>query len=287
MAEPDVWRYDGKTVVVTGSSSGMGQEVAKETARLGARVIGLDIAPPHSPVGEFIRVDLSDTASIDAACAQVAAPVHALFGCAGISGAFPAARVLDVNFLGARHLAEALLPKMGRGSAISHVASSAALEYETELPLLLDFATTPGVEAGRNWLAEHSERVEIGSYSLSKGALVAWTKVRAVELAATGIRVNIIGPSVTDTPFLEATRRAIGEAGLAAVPKPLGRVAQPQEPARALVFLGSDAASYISGALLWVDGGLAAGIAIGQIDGTVFGDRRESRVVENEGAENR
>lgn len=74
-------------------------------------------------------------------------------------------------------------------------------------------------------------------------------------LGARGIRINCTGPGVTETPILDQLRTAYGQGFLDDIPKPLGRVAGPAEQASVLLFLNSAAASYISGQVLWVDGG--------------------------------
>ncbi len=77
----------------------------------------------------------------------------------------------------------------------------------------------------------------------------------AVSLGARGIRINCTGPGVTETPILDQLRTAYGQAFLDDIPKPLGRVSEPGEQASVLLFLNSPAASYISGQVVWVDGG--------------------------------
>jgi NAD(P)-dependent dehydrogenase (short-subunit alcohol dehydrogenase family) len=74
-------------------------------------------------------------------------------------------------------------------------------------------------------------------------------------LGAKGIRINCTGPGVTETPILDQLRATYGQQYLDDIPKPLGRVAEPAEQAAVLAFLNSQAASYISGQILWVDGG--------------------------------
>src|SRR5258705_543947 len=131
----DVWRYDGKRVVVTGCASGMGQEAARELIELGADVVGLDIAEPTVGVKEFHRLDLSDPASIDAVAAAVGGPVHALFNIAGISsGAAPALKVVEANFLGPRRLTQAPLPVMEAGAATASASALAPAGPSPDLP---------------------------------------------------------------------------------------------------------------------------------------------------------
>jgi NAD(P)-dependent dehydrogenase (short-subunit alcohol dehydrogenase family) len=78
---------------------------------------------------------------------------------------------------------------------------------------------------------------------------------KTAALGGRGIRINCTGPGVTDTPILDQLRTAYGQEYLDGIPKPLGRVADPAEQAAVLVFLNSQAASYITGQVLWVDGG--------------------------------
>jgi len=271
----DLWRYDGKRVVVTGCASGMGQETARELINLGAQVVGLDIAEPTVEVKEFHRLDLSDPASVDAVAAAIGGPVHCLFNIAGISsGAAPPLKVAEVNILGTRRLTEALLSSMEPGSAIASVSSLAAAGYAANIPTVQEFLATGargsgGVPrddfvAGRAWLEAHPDSLGNG-YNFAKQAIIVWTMMQGVELGKRGIRINCIGPTVTDTPFLADTIKTYGEGFIDAFPKPLGRVSRPEEQARALIFLNSDAASYITGTVLWTDGGYMGGATTGLI----------------------
>lgn len=273
-----VWRFDGKRAIVTGCSSGMGQEVVRELVELGAAVTGLDLAPPNVALQQYVQIDLSDAASIDAAVAQLTGPYDVLFNCAGISGAFDPMKVMAVNFLGMRHLTEAVVPHLREGSAVAGISSTAAVGYEERMADLLDFLETKTFDEGLRWCEKHPEQFAKGGYAFSKGAVIVYSMLNAVEHAPRNIRFNTIGPGVTDTPFLDDTRRKIGEEGLARIPKPLGRLARPEEQARVLVFLNSDAASYLTGQNIWVDAGFMAGAVTGTIDGSLLGyNRRPSQ----------
>lgn len=116
-------QLQGKTIVVTGASSGIGAEVARVARFAGARVVGMDRNDPSLTLDGFVKADLSSAATIDAAVAQLPERFDALCNIAGVPGTAPAGLVADVNYLGLRHLTEQALPRIARGGAIVNVAS--------------------------------------------------------------------------------------------------------------------------------------------------------------------
>ncbi len=259
----ELWRYDGRRAVVTGCASGIGEHVVQQLIELGAEVIGLDKRRPAVQINEFHQVDLADPASIDAAVASIGGRVDALFNVAGVSsGVGDPQLVVTVNFLGLRHVTEALLPKMGAGSSIVSVSSLAAAAYREHLRSVAPLLNTATMQAGIDWCRAHPEELAGGGYQFSKEAIILYTMRSATVLGSRGIRINCTGPGVTETPILEQLRTAYGQGFLDDIPKPLGRVADPAEQASVLLFLNSPAASYISGQVVWVDGGnIGAAIA--------------------------
>ncbi|HKN90726.1 MAG TPA: SDR family oxidoreductase, partial [Acidimicrobiia bacterium] len=156
-----------------------------------------------------------------------------------VPGPAPPLRVVEVNFLGTRRLTEALLPTMEAGSAIASVSSLAAAGYAANVATLQEFLAAGDFAAGRAWCEAHPDELVGGGYGLAKQAIIVWTMMQGVTLGALGIRINCIGPTVTDTPFLADTIKTYGEGFIDAFPKPLGRVSRPEEQARALIFLNS------------------------------------------------
>ncbi len=254
------WRYDGRHAVVTGCASGIGEQVAHQLTELGATVTGLDVHPPTQRLDEFVGVDLADQASVERAVGAIKGPVDALFNVAGVSsGIGDPQRVVAINFLGTRALTEALLPRMPSGAAIANVSSLAAARWQENMDETAGLLETRSMVDGMAWCARHPEALADGGYRLSKEAIILYGVQHALPLGERGIRINCTGPGVTETPILDQLRSAYGNDYLESFPKLLGRVSDPAEQAAVLVFLNSAAAGYISGQVIFVDGGSVAG----------------------------
>jgi NAD(P)-dependent dehydrogenase (short-subunit alcohol dehydrogenase family) len=253
----ELWRYDGRRVVVTGCASGIGADVARQLAGLGAEVIGLDVKPPEAQLDQFISLDLSEPASIDAAAGSIDGAIDALFNVAGVSsGIGDPLRVVTINFLGTRRFTEALVPSMPPGSAIANVSSLAASAYRDNAAVTSGLVDTATIAEGIGWCERNPEALaDGGGYRLSKEAIILYGMANVAMLGARGIRINCTAPGVTDTPILDQLRSAYGPEFLDSFRTPLGRTAGPDEQASVLVFLNSKAASYITGQVIWVDGG--------------------------------
>ena len=269
MARTDeLWRYDGRRAVVTGCASGIGAEVARLLTELGAEVVGLDQRDPALQLKEFHRVNLADPASIDGAVTAIGGQVDSMFNVAGVSsGIGDPLLVTTINFLGMRHLTEALVPAMPPGSAIACVSSLAAVDYLQHRSHIAGLLRTRTFDEGLQWCHRHPEQLADGGYRLSKESIILYCMESAAPLGARGVRINCTAPGVTDTPILDQLRTAYGPEYLHRFTNPLGRVSEPAEQAAVLVFLNSPAASYITGQVLWVDGGSIASRIAGDISG--------------------
>ncbi|BCO35906.1 3-alpha-hydroxysteroid dehydrogenase [Mycobacterium heckeshornense] len=261
----DVLGYEGRSVVVTGAASGMGQAVAQILVDLGATVTALDINPTTVPVARALQIDLRDRAKIEAVAAAIDGPVHGLFSCAGLPGPpFSELDTIVVNFVGARHLAEQLVPKMPAGSAISVISSAAALGWQNHIKPITELLETSGFDAAVAWLQANEQTWSWSGYAYSKYVIDAWVGWWYPELAQKGIRINCINPGPTETAMMPAFQDFAGKEVVDQSVGPIGRYSTPEEQAWPLVCLGSPRLSYVGGEVLWTDGGWNGAMTMGR-----------------------
>jgi NAD(P)-dependent dehydrogenase (short-subunit alcohol dehydrogenase family) len=260
------WTYEGKRVSIVGCASGMGEATARELVRLGAEVHGADVRPSSVDLSSFVICDLTDPASIGEAVETIGGTVDAVFNCAGLPGArFPALDVMKANFMGTRLWTELWVPRMPQGGAIVSISSTVAFRYADRLQVSLALVAQEGFEAGVSWCEENADVVGDG-YGFSKEALIAWTMASAAALAPQGIRINCTSPAPTQTPMMEIFEEHNNSRAIDVFALPIGRRSTSEEQAYPLVFLNSDAAGYISGHNLVVDGGFSGSVETGRLD---------------------
>jgi len=257
--------YQGKRVVISGCFSGMGEATAKLLLGQGAEVHGLDYKQTALKLASFNQVDLRDPTSIDAAVAKIGGKVDALFNCAGLPNTAPPMDVMKVNFAGTRHLTEKVLPLMSKGGAIVSISSNGGMGWSRRIPVHMGFLKSEGFDGAMKWAQENAETVREG-YAFSKEAIIVWTMLMSTPLIKRGIRINCTMPGPTQTPMMAHFEQASKASVLDAAMQPINRRSTPEEQAGPLVFLNSDAATYINGVCLAVDGGFMGGVTTGQVD---------------------
>ena len=262
----DVLGYAGKRVVVTGAASGMGAAAAQLLVDVEAEVIGLDVKPTEVAVASSLQCDLRDKGSIDEAVAKIGGPVDSVFSVAGLPGApFSDLDTVTVNFIGARHLIESLVPQMPSGAAIVCVASNAGLGWQQDLANLLPLVTTPDFETAITWCEDNPDAIATG-YMPSKKLLNAWVAWRGTQLIAQGIRLNCSNPGPTQTAMMPAFEAQAGKELIDAFVGPSGRRSTAEEQAWPMLFLNSPRSSYVAAEALHVDGGFLAAMVTNQLE---------------------
>lgn len=247
-----------KTIVVTGCCSGIGADFAKLARQAGARVIGMDRNDPTLSLDGFVKVDLGDTASIDAAVAQLPGRIDALANIAGVPGTAPVDLVARVNYLGLRHLVQGVLPRMPEGSAIVNVASILGAEWPARLEPHRALGQTTSFAEGAQWLRDHPVP-QATCYQYFKEALIVWTLTQSQALFMQhGVRMNCVAPGPVFTPILGDFVQMLGEERVQKDAHRMKRPAFSDEVAPVIGFLCSDASRWVSGINLPVDGGLAS-----------------------------
>lgn len=252
-----LFRLDGAVAVVTGGASGIGCATATLFAAAGAHVVvaDCDAAGAEAAASEIagsggrasaVAVDVAEEASVEALCDEAmrrAGAIDVLVNNAGTVRRQPAVElpladwqhVLAVNTTGAFLCARAAARRMiaaGRGGAIVNTASIMGLSGGGVAPNI--------------------------AYQASKGAVVNMTRALAVEWAPHRIRVNSVAPTYVRTPFIAALLAQPEKVAAIEAMTPLGRLAEPQEVAAAILFLAAPAAAMITGHTLAVDGGFLA-----------------------------
>ncbi|CAN5734965.1 glucose 1-dehydrogenase [soil metagenome] len=248
MSAPDLFRLGGWWVAVGGGAGGLARAAVEALARTGAAVFVLDLdaaaceAATSIPGAVAVPLDVTDAEAVDAAFAELG-PVDILVNCAGIALRHPAVdhpvgdwnRVMDVNvtgsFLASRAAARGMIAA-GRGGAVVNTSSIMGLSGGGLYPNV--------------------------SYQTAKGAIVNMTRALAIEWAQHGIRVNAVAPTYVRTRFIAPLLARPDLVARIEALTPLGRLAEPEEVAGAILFLSSPAAAMITGHTLPIDGGFLA-----------------------------
>lgn len=252
-------------IVLTGAASGIGDATARRLLDRGHTVISLDIKEPTAAVQMHHHCDLSDPASIDAVAPLIEGPIASLMNVAGVPGTVGAELTMRVNTFGLRHLTEMLWDRIADGGTVVSVASIAGNNWRKRRDLIHDLLNTPDFSAALAWWEAHGDHIGTDAYTLSKEAVVMYTMRLAGKGLSRGIRVNDVGPGPVDTPILPDFTEQAGEELMQHMIDQVGRPAQPDDIAEALVTLAVAEIGWLNGQHIIVDGGLTAGFSAGWV----------------------
>jgi NAD(P)-dependent dehydrogenase (short-subunit alcohol dehydrogenase family) len=253
-------------VVSGGGGAGMGAAAVQGLDELGAEIHVLDLKDAPIKVASQQVVDLREPDAVADAIENIGGQIDALFNCAGLPGPpFSDVDTMLVNYAAPRHLASLVVPHMTNGGAICSISSTAGSGYLLTMEKWMPLVDTKDFAEAKAWIESHPEEIASG-YSPSKEALIIWTMKAAMDLAQQGIRLNCISPGPTDTPMMPAFEDFAGGAQIIDLfAQGLGRRSTPAEQGWPMIFLNSDAASYISGENLNTDGGTVSAMTTGRL----------------------
>lgn len=249
----------GKTIIVTGTASGIGLETARLCTKLGATVLGVDLTKRFDHVEEFYRADLSDPRTIDALVDALPSGIDGIANIAGLPPTAPADKVLNVNLFGLKRFTLGMIDKLADGASIVNLASLAGFGWQQSIEAI-GASQHVDMDALGPFMKRYQITNEGGrSYFFSKEALIAWTMQNRWTWRDRGIRMNTVSPGPVDTPILGDFLQTLG-ARADEDARVMDRPGKPEDVAPVVAFLLSDMTAWIRGTNIPVDGGMSSNI---------------------------
>src|SRR5579859_7636142 len=255
-------RLDGKVAIVTGASRGIGKGIAERLAQEGARV----------------AMTARGADALQAAARAIEASGGTVLAIPADAGATADVENMFTRVLDAWNTVDILVNNAAWASPQAHFLEMDETHWDTVIRtnlksvylhchraanIMVDHGTHGSIVNISSFAAARAHR-NMAAYDASKGGMEAMTRSMAIDLGPFGIRINVVGPGAIHTPEFEAQGPEAKRPRAETVP--LGRVGYPEDIAAAVAFLASEDASYITGQIVYVDGGILAQLRSPQVD---------------------
>ena len=262
--------YEGKTVVITGSASGMSRSATKLLLELGAKVYAIDINPIDLPVTKSYQVDLSKKEELDKLCDELPDKIDAFFLCHGIAF-FKGKELLvqKVNFYGQKYMTEVLLDRISDHGSITYISSVGGFGWQQVYDKCVELINLPTWEDAIKWYEKHPELIK-SAYVFAKQSLLSYVTYKCMDpkFINRKIRINAINPGDTITGLTDDFNKSTSPTNDAKEGEKMieniflkswnGYPAKPEDMGYPMVVIGSDICSYMSGQLIYIDYGLTS-----------------------------
>lgn len=262
--------YEGKTVVITGSASGMSKAATELLLELGAEVYAIDINPIDLPVKKAFQADLSKKEEIDKVIQELPEKIDALFLCHGIAY-FPGKELLvqKVNFYGQKYMTEELLGRISDHGSVTYISSVGGFGWQQVYHQAVELINLPTWDEAMKWYQEHPDLIQ-SAYVFAKQCLESYVtyKCMSKEFIDRKIRINAINPGDTITGLTEEFNKSTSPKGDSKEGEEMisniflkswnGYAAEAKDMGYPMVVIGSDIFSYMSGQLIYIDYGLTS-----------------------------
>ncbi|MGB0505719.1 MAG: SDR family oxidoreductase [Pikeienuella sp.] len=243
-------------VAITGGAAGIGAAVAAKLKAKGYHVTVFDVQEPKADVDVWIKTDLSDPLSIEAAVLQAEGRFDALINNAGLPPREGLEElILKVNYFGLKAFSDAMLEKLREGASVVNTASRAGAKWRDNIDEVKALMATEPAGIGE-FIADRGIS-STRAYNLSKEAIIVLTMAETETMIAKNLRINSVSPAAVSTGILDDFSAAFGEPMAKNIAR-AGRPGYPEEVAEVIAFLASPDSGWIKGQDIVIDGGMSA-----------------------------
>lgn len=266
----NLFGYEGKNVVITGSASGMSKAATELLLELGANVYAIDVNPIELPVAKKFQADLSNKEEIDQVISELPEKIDALFLCHGIAY-FKGKELLvqKVNFYSQKYMTEQLLNRISDHGSVNFISSVGGFGWQQVYDKAVELINIPSWDEAMKWYDNHQALIQ-SAYVFAKQCLESYVtyKCMSKEFIDRKIRINAINPGDTTTGLTEDFNRSTSPNGDLKEGEEMisniflkswnGYAAEAKDMGYPMVVVGSDICSYMSGQLIYIDYGLTS-----------------------------